>query len=72
MSKKLYKSSRNKMIFGVCGGLAEYFDADVTVIRLIVALAAICSCSFIFWVYLLCAVVMKYNPAEITTGVDNQ
>lgn len=60
------------MIFGVCGGLAEYFDADVTVIRLIVALAAIISCSAIFWIYLLFAVVMKYNPAEITTGVDNQ
>lgn len=72
MSKKLYKSSRNKMIFGVCGGLAEYFGADSTVIRLIVALAAICSCSVILWIYLLCAAIMKYNPAELTTGVDEQ
>ena len=32
--KKLYKS-RNKKIFGVCGGLAEYSNVDPTVMRLI-------------------------------------
>ena len=35
MEKKLYKS-KNKKIFGVCGGLAEYLNTDVTVVRLIV------------------------------------
>lgn len=72
MTRKLYRSRKDKMIFGVCGGLAEYFGSDSTVIRLIVALAAVCSCSVIFWVYLLCATIMKYNPAEITTGFDEQ
>lgn len=72
MTKKLYRSRKDKMIFGVCGGLAEYFGADSTVIRLIVALAAICSCSLILWIYLLCAAIMKYNPAELTIGADEQ
>ena len=35
MSKKLYRSSTNKMIAGVCGGLAEHFDMDPTIVRLI-------------------------------------
>jgi phage shock protein C len=34
MEKKLYKG-RDKKIFGVCSGLAEYFDMDATVMRLI-------------------------------------
>ena len=28
MEKRLYKSNNNKMIDGVCGGIAEYFDVD--------------------------------------------
>lgn len=35
MAKKLYRSSEQKMIAGVCGGLAEYFNIDVTIVRLI-------------------------------------
>ena len=35
MSKKLYKSETDKMIGGVCGGLAEYFNIDSSIIRLI-------------------------------------
>jgi phage shock protein C len=31
--KKLYRSSSDKKIAGVCGGLAEYFNIDATVIR---------------------------------------
>ncbi len=34
MKKKLYKSSTDKKISGVCAGIAEYFDLDPTLIRL--------------------------------------
>lgn len=34
MNKRLYKSKINKMLCGVCGGIAEYFDLDPTLIRL--------------------------------------
>ena len=33
--KRLYRSRDERMIAGVCGGLAEYFEADPTLIRLI-------------------------------------
>lgn len=35
MKKKLCKSSKDKKICGVCGGIAEYFGIDSTIIRLI-------------------------------------
>lgn len=34
MKKKLYKSRTDKKIDGVCGGIAEYFEVDATLIRL--------------------------------------
>ena len=33
--KRLYRSRRNRMIAGVCGGLAEYFSIDPTLVRLL-------------------------------------
>lgn len=33
-NKKLYRVEDGKMIAGVCAGLAEYFDIDVTIVRL--------------------------------------
>ncbi len=42
MNKRLYKSSTDKKIFGVCGGLAQYFGIDPTLVRLIWALLIFC------------------------------
>lgn len=33
--KKLYRSNMNKMICGVCGGIAEYINIDPTIVRLL-------------------------------------
>ena len=34
MNKKLYKSRSDRKIFGVCGGIAEYFNIDPTIVRI--------------------------------------
>lgn len=34
--KKLYKSRKNRMVCGVCAGIADYLNVDVTVVRLLV------------------------------------
>ena len=34
MEKKLYRSQTDRKIAGVCGGIAEYFDIDPTLVRL--------------------------------------
>lgn len=41
MTKKLYRSVSQKMLGGVCGGLAEYFDIDVSIVRLLFVGAAL-------------------------------
>ena len=40
-TKKLYRSSTDRMLAGVCGGLGEYLGIDPTLVRLAVALMAI-------------------------------
>ena len=42
MTKRLYRSKRDVMICGVCGGIAEYFDIDPTIVRVIWAVLAFC------------------------------
>ena len=34
MEKRLYKSNKNMVLCGVCGGIAEYFNVDPTLVRL--------------------------------------
>ena len=42
-AKKLYLSKTDKKIAGVCGGIAEYFDIDFTVVRLLWIVATLFS-----------------------------
>ena len=58
MSKKVYKISDEKKIAGVCAGLADYFDLDVTLIRIITVALILGSFSFVFWLYVISAFVM--------------
>ena len=44
--RRLTRSSRHKMIAGVCGGLAEYFDLDPTVVRVTYVLISVVSVAF--------------------------
>lgn len=44
--KKLRKSYNQKMISGVLGGIAEYFDIDVTIVRLAYVLLTLLSAAF--------------------------
>ena len=57
--KRLYRTEGPcKMLCGVCGGVAEYFDVDPTLVRVGWALASLFTVSGCFWVYLACAVIM--------------
>ncbi len=61
MNKKLYKSRRNKMVDGVCGGIAEYFNLDPTVVRLLWVLFCAMGGSGIL-VYLVAAIIIPPDP----------
>lgn len=45
-ARRLTRSSRHKMIAGVCGGLAEYFGLDPTVVRIAYVVVSIISAAF--------------------------
>ena len=61
--KKLYRSNKQKMIAGVCGGLAEYFNIDPTWIRIIFIIFAVMGGSSIL-VYLLFWVLVPQKNIE--------
>jgi phage shock protein C len=63
MSKRLKKSRRDRIIFGVCGGLAEYFEVDPTIVRLLFIVAFVFEPRIIL-VYLLLAIVMPEEGAR--------
>ncbi|MEQ9103778.1 MAG: PspC domain-containing protein [Rhodothermales bacterium] len=59
MSGKLKKSSHDKMIAGVCGGIAEYFDIDPTLVRVAYVVLSLLSTGFPgLLIYIILAFVM--------------
>ncbi|MBR4923658.1 MAG: PspC domain-containing protein [Bacteroidaceae bacterium] len=58
--KKLVRSA-NKMVAGVCGGLAEYFGMDATIVRIIYLLATIFTAFAGVLIYIILMIVM---PAQ--------
>jgi len=57
MAKKLYRSRTDRKLWGVCGGLAKYFDIDPTIIR-IIAVASILVTGAGIIAYLIMAIVV--------------
>ena len=63
--QRLRRSRRNRMLGGVIGGLAEYFDRDPTLLRVLYVLISILSASFPgIFVYLVLWVIIPEQPAE--------
>ncbi len=60
--KKLYRSNTDKMLTGVCGGLAQYFGIDSTVVRLIFALLVFFGAGSGIILYIIMALIMPLEP----------
>jgi phage shock protein PspC (stress-responsive transcriptional regulator) len=61
MAKKLYRSRTDKKIWGICGGLAEYFDIDPTLVR-VIAVASLFVGTLGFWIYIIARIVVPEKP----------
>ncbi len=61
MQKKLYRSRSNRMIGGVCAGLAEYFNVDPTIVRLVFVLFALAGGPGLI-LYIIMAIVVPEEP----------
>lgn len=69
MAKRIYRSKTEKIIAGVCGGIAEYCDVDPTLIRLLwVALTFFGGGGLI--AYIIAMVIIPYNRELITRPED--
>lgn len=68
MEKKLYRSKSNRKLVGVCGGIAEYFSVDPTLIRVIWVIFSLCGGSGLL-AYIICALLIPENPANTVIDV---
>ena len=65
-TKRLYRS-KNRIIGGVCQGLADYFNVDVVLVRIIALFALFCL-SAGFWVYLVLWIVVPVQRSLPSGG----
>ncbi|MPW25380.1 PspC domain-containing protein [Alkalibaculum sp. M08DMB] len=56
--KKLYKNRAKAKISGVCQGIAEYFDIDPSLVRIVWAVVSIPSFGIGFFLYIICAIIL--------------
>ena len=61
MEKRLYRARDERMIWGVCGGIAKYFGIDPTIVRLIAVLSLFFGFMGVL-VYIILAIVMPLEP----------
>jgi len=69
MEKRLYRSRSDRMIWGVCGGLAKYFDMDPTIVRAIAVLSIFFG-SLGIWAYIILAIVVPLENSKATEPKD--
>ena len=63
MAKKFYRSKKDRVIAGVCGGMAEYFDIDPIIVRLI-ALSLVLSASGGIIAYIIAWIALPKEPED--------
>lgn len=65
--KRLYKSRKDKMIAGVCGGLAEYFDVDPVLVRILFVIFTFIG-GFALIAYIVGMIIMPFPVTETTAS----
>lgn len=61
--RKLYRSKKDRIVFGVCGGVAEYLGIDSTLVRIIAVLLLFTGTWFAI-LYLILGVIIPENPND--------
>jgi len=70
MQKKLYRSTTDKKLAGVCAGFAEYLNMDPTVVRVIWAIVSVCAGAGVL-AYLICALLIPEKPDHPVIDADD-
>ena len=66
LKKRLYRQMKDKVIGGVCTGMAEYFEVDPVLIRVLFVIALFLG-SMGFWLYMILWIVVPKAPNKLTT-----
>ena len=69
--KKLHRSRTDKMIFGVCGGIGEYYNVESTWVRLVFVFLVFVTSGFALLFYFIMALLMPANRGEGLTSKEN-
>jgi len=67
MEKRLYRSRTDRMIWGVCGGLAKYFNVDPTLVRVVFVLLVLMSSGIGIIAYIILAIVVPLEGSKSAT-----
>lgn len=71
-NKKLYKSTNNKMLSGVCAGFADFIEIDPTIVRVIYALVSFFTGGFPgVIIYIMLAIIIPEDNGMIDTDATN-
>ena len=60
--RKLYRSATDSKLTGLCGGFAEYFGIDATIVRIALVAGTLFSGGGVLLVYFLCSLVVPKPP----------
>ena len=60
--RKLYRSTRDRKLFGVCGGLADFLGVDATLLRILLIVVAVFSAGSVVLVYIIAGFVIPREP----------
>ncbi len=64
-AKRLYRSKKDRMLCGVCGGIAEYFNVDPTLIRILWVILSLPGVVFPgILAYIICCIIIPENPEQ--------
>lgn len=69
MERKLYKSPTDRVFFGVCGGLGEYFDVDPVIIRLLTVIFTVMGGAGLL-AYIIAAILIPERDRPKPDGVE--
>ncbi len=69
MAKKLYRSRTDRKIWGVCGGLAKYFDIDPIIVR-VTAIVSVFFTGFGIIAYIVMAIVVPLEDSAVNPPKD--
>jgi phage shock protein C len=68
--KKLYRSKKDRMFGGVCGGLGEYADIDPSLIRIFLVILIVFSWGMFLLIYIIAWIIIPQAPDNDSTALS--